>query len=131
MLQLQAKLDTKDLVSYFDRVANKRNINRAIRKALAKIGIEVRRKVMPKTPRDKGGLINSWKVESEDLSIEMGFDIVYAMYQHQGRREDGSHIIVNRPAGGETYFLKNAMDENYKTIMDIFTETLKNELIAP
>lgn len=131
MLRLEVEFDTKDLIGYFDRISNKRNIERAVKKALAKIGIETRRKVIPKTPRGDGDLVNSWKVESKNLSIEMGFDIVYAMYQHQGMREDGTHIIVNRPGGGETYFLKNAIDENYEKLLEIFTETLKNELIKP
>jgi hypothetical protein len=131
MLKLDVKLDTKEIDKYFKHISSHRNIHNAVKVALARVGIEIRRKSIEKTPRGLGELVNSWKVESDGLSIEAGFDIVYAMYQHQGMRQDGTHIIINRPAGGETYFLKNAIDENYKDLLQIFANTLKKELIKP
>lgn len=128
---LRLEFEMLKLSKYLENLAKPKTVHKAVKKGLAKVGIEVKRKVTPKTPRDTGELLNSWKVESDTLSIEMGYDIIYAMYQHQGRRQDGSYIIVNRPAGGETYFLKNALEENYDTILQIFAKTIENELIKP
>jgi hypothetical protein len=60
--------------------------------------------------------------------LEAGYNIIYAMYQHQGRRADGSHIIRNRPAGGETFFLKTTLDRNGQKYIDLFEKIVFAEL---
>lgn len=129
-MQIKVDLDARDFQTYLKSIKNKKRIEKIIQKSLAKVGIFTRRSVIPKTPRDSGDLLNSWKVKSKYLSIEVGFDIVYALYQHQGMREKGTHIIINRPAGGETYFLKNAINENINKITAMFEQALFDEILT-
>lgn len=105
--------------------SSKRELLKAVSLGLAKIASELKSDVIPKTPKETEELINSWREEeqSDDLLI-VGFDIIYAAYQERGKRFYGTHIIVNRPAGGETGFMKNAIDENLERYYDLFAETV-------
>lgn len=115
--------DFKTVIKNLEIISNKSNINNAINKGLAKVALEIKRKATPFVPRGTGELLNSYEVQTIKGGLEIGFNEVYAMYQHQGRWQDGTHIIRNRPAGGQSYFLKQPIDQNLSSLLDIFEET--------
>lgn len=125
MSSIVGEIDYKELLQQFS-LFNKREVSTAVNKALSKVAIQIRRDSINKVPRAKGGLINSWKVEKSDLTIEMGYDIIYAMYQHQGRRADGTHIIRNRPAGGQSYYLSEPLNQNLDKYFELFETEIIN-----
>jgi len=54
--------------------------------------------VPPQTPKISDDLrgskaVNEAKVTNGQISVEAGFNIEYAAYQHEGERKDGSHKI--------------------------------------
>ena len=64
-----------------------------------------------KAPHDSGDLIGSSGTIPQGLEGTVYYDADYAPYQHEGQRKDGSHVIRNRPAGGESYFLKSVVED--------------------
>ena len=129
MLQIKNTFNTelKKLAKYFKDL-DKATISKAVNIAISKVALEFKRDVLPFTPRDKGELLNSWEVKKNNLSIEEGYTEVYAMYQEMGMRQDGTHVIRNRPAGGKTYFMKETLDENRNKYLKMYEETVFNLL---
>jgi hypothetical protein len=126
---INLKIDTKSLQKTLNKIADKKRVSKIVSKALSKVALAIRQDSIPLTPRGTGELVNSWRVVKEnDLTVEIGYDIVYAMYQHQGRREDGTYIIRNRPAGGQSFFLKEPIDQNAKKYFDLFEELVFKEI---
>jgi hypothetical protein len=122
------QVDLKPLKKEFAKI-NKQTITRAVSKAISKVVLQIKKDVNPRVPRATGDLLNSWEVQKKDsLTVEAGFNIIYAQYQHQGMREDGTYIIRNRPAGGETYFLKKSVDANLQKYFDMYEEIILKEL---
>jgi hypothetical protein len=112
MLKLKYTFDNE-----FDVRPLTRGIDKAVKRALNDTADLVLELAKPNLPKDTGKLRKSWRKEIiSNLEMNAGFDIIYAMYQHQGRRADGTHIIRNRPAGGKSFFLKLAIDENEEKI---------------
>jgi hypothetical protein len=125
---IEIKIDFKNVLKKLAKV-NKKELTKLISKALSKVALEIRKNSIPLTPRGTGDLVNSWKVVKKDeLTLEIGYDIIYAMYQHQGMREDGTYIIRNRPAGGQSFFLKDPIDQNLKKHFDIYDNTIMEGL---
>lgn len=126
---IEYKIDLDPLKKEFARLADKSVLNKAVLKGLAKVALELRGDVIPRTPRGLGQLVNSWRVEKGfDNDLEVGFDIIYAAYQERGKREDGTYVIKNRPAGGETGFMTKTIDENLQKYLDIFEKVVFTEL---
>jgi hypothetical protein len=125
---LELKINTVSANNFLDNLKRKL-IDKAITHAQSKVILQIKRDVTPHVPRASGELLNSWKVEKTDNKrLQAGFDIVYAMYQHQGRRADGSHIIRNRPAGGKSFFLKETIDDNYQKYFKIYARAIDEYL---
>jgi hypothetical protein len=78
--------------------------------AFRRVGQIIRFEVEGRIPKDTRELVESWNYQHlSDKSAEFGFDIDYGAYQHEGG--DGKDkVIVNRPAGGESYYLTNAIN---------------------
>ena len=126
---IEFKMDFKPFQKAIQELQKRKNI--AIEKSLAKVVLEIKRDQIAKkdVPRAMGGLINSWKVENPEFNhLIAGFTAPYSQYQHEGQREDGSHKIRNRPAGGRTYWFKETIDQNKDKYYKIFADTLKKEL---
>jgi hypothetical protein len=124
---LSFKLDFKDLKSWIDK--QPKLVDKACLNALYKVAEQIEKDTKPDVPLDTKELVDSYTIEKKGkLTIEAGYDIVYAMYQHQGRRADGTHIIRNRPAGGKTFFLKSNLDKNAQKYIDLFAEIVFKEL---
>lgn len=61
-------------------------------------------------PKDTYALVDSGGIRYERAKGIVYYDSIYAPYQHEGRRKDGSHRIVNRPAGGKSKFLEDVVN---------------------
>jgi len=120
---LSIKIDFKKLKTWLTK--QPRLIDNAVEKALIKVAKQIQTDTFPKVPNDTSELVNSWRTENQGkLTLLAGYNIIYAMYQHQGRRADGTHIIRNRPAGGQTFFLKKTIDTNLQKYFDLFERTV-------
>jgi len=89
----------------------------------------------PRAPHRMGNLwrsqqVNKPQTEWESISVDAGFNIAYAGYQHEGKRKDGSHVVKNysvsrtekRPAGETEMgpkFLSKKMADNRQKYMKI------------
>lgn len=121
--------DISTLKTNLKKYSSAARVNKSVLFALSKVALKIRSDVIPKTPRGLGGLVNSWRIEKGfSNDIEVGFDIIYAAYQERGMRFKGDRVIVNRPAGGETRFLGNAIDENLESYFALFEETFLKHL---
>jgi len=122
------QFDTKE----FNKLLNNLNgskLDKSINKALKKVVNQIQIDTKPHVPNDTSDLLNSWEIDEIRFNeIEAGYNIIYAMYQHQGRREDGTHIILNRPAGGKSFFLKETIDQNLQKYFDMFEKEFFNNL---
>lgn len=66
------------------------------------------------TPVEEGTLKASIHTDGAEVSGDTvsgtvqtgGESSAYAAYQHEGMRADGSHVIVNRPGGGQSKFIE-------------------------
>lgn len=125
MLQIEFNIST--LVNYFKKL-DKSLVTKVVSEALSTVALEFKRDVLPHTPRDKGQLLNSWKVQKKDLTIEEGYTEIYAMYQEMGKRADGTHVIRNRPAGGKTFFMKSTIEENTKKYIKMYEDLVFKKL---
>jgi len=125
---LQLDVDFKELKKSLELVGSRKHLRKQVNLALLAVAKEMRRDSNRNLPIDTKELYDSWVEELDGDDLLAGYDIIYAMYQHQGRRQDGTHIIVNRPAGGKTYFLKLAIDQNFRRYINTFEETLFKEL---
>lgn len=117
------KINTKPFLKYFKTAFSNKNIEPACYKALVKVAKQIRKDTYSSVPNDTSELEQSWEIERQShTEIDAVYNIIYAMYQHQGRRADGTHIIRNRPAGGKSFFLKDTVDRNLKKYFDLFEE---------
>lgn len=68
---------------------------------------DFRKLARPKTPLKTGDLANRGLQQVLGLFGKVTWDVVYAQYQERGSRADGSHVIRNRPSGGQAHFAEN------------------------
>lgn len=59
-----------------------------------------------------------------DAVAELKFEGPYAAFQNRGMRADGTHVIHNRPAGGQTGFLTDTMLDQEQAVLDIVADTI-------
>jgi adenylyl- and sulfurtransferase ThiI len=120
----------KNLTDNLQTLGKKSKVEKAVYNALVKTAKKLHTLLKKKTPFGTGELYKSFKIEKQNnTSLQAGLNSVYAMYQEMGRRADGTHIIRRRPAGGETNYFKNTIDENSKELFKTFEEELANELL--
>lgn len=93
-------------------------------RGLSRIGDKIQADAYDKVPNDTGELVDSYKYEVYNMEMEAGYDIAYSKYQHEGQREDGSYVIVNRPAGGESKFLESTVEDNIDDYTDIMQASI-------
>jgi hypothetical protein len=111
----------------FDNFINN-TLSGAVGKAnrgLEKVGNQIQADAYGLVPNDTGKLVESYKYRVTNGELEAGYNIIYASYQERGQRSDGTHKIENRPAGGETGFLRKTLYTN----LDKYTKTVTDELI--
>lgn len=97
--------------------------------ALARAAEHVRGVAVSRTPNETGHLAGSAGVTVHGSGVGTVADVKYpgpyAAYQNRGRRWDGTHIIRNRPAGGQTGFLTDTVVDEQQTVRDIIAQTLR------
>ena len=103
--------------------------------ALLDLGEEILRISDPKVPKRSGELkssgfpeLGNGKVFKEGGKLLVGYNSEYAGYQHQGIRKDGTRIVKNRPAGGQSFFLSATLDENRTQFMQFYKERIKKNI---
>jgi hypothetical protein len=82
----------------------------------------------PKVPHEEGILESSKTIIKQNGDVLVGYNSEYASYQHQGVRKDGTRIIVNRPAGGESFFLTQTVQQNQNQLVEFTKERIKKQL---
>ena len=120
-------LDLTRITKELTRLSDKQTITKNYKKALYTVAKQINNDSKSKVPQDTLDLLNSWVIKWKGDDLLAGYDIIYAMYQHQGRRADGTHIIRNRPAGGQSFYLSTTLTANVKKYYKLFErEFFKN-----
>lgn len=107
----------------------RRQIGGASSKAVKDVATEILRLSQFEVPHDKGLLQNSGMVEdvTEGVSI-VGYNKEYASYQHEGRRADGSHVVVNYGKGRKGKYLEDPIKNNLNVFSRVLGHSLKTGL---
>lgn len=90
--------------------------------AINAIATEILRLSQIEVPHDTGNLQNSGAVEngsSEDEKI-VGYNTVYAAFQHEGVRADGSHVITHWQDGRKKKYLEDPIRNNLETFKNYY-----------
>lgn len=84
----------------------KENVN-AMDRALGKMAIDIERLSKEQVPHDKGLLkASGYHYRKNTLNWQVIYNKVYALYQHEGKRADGSHVIRRHSKPGKkTHYL--------------------------
>ena len=105
------KGDKERLLKNLNAMAQDDNFSAGFRR----VGQIIRFEVEGRIPKDTRELVESWEYQHIDnKKAEFGFTIIYSAYQHEGGDDD--RVIENRPAGGETYYLTNAINDKKSQI---------------
>jgi hypothetical protein len=91
---------TVDFDAQFQKIVNSTmpdKLGRGLFHAGAKLLSDAIR-IPPQAPHRMGALWRSQQVNKEvidigKIEVDAGFNIVYAAYQHEGMRRDGSHVV--------------------------------------
>ena len=97
-------------------------INAGAKKAVSDIAAEVLRLSQMEVPHDVGTLQNSGAVEpgTDEFEQIVGYNTVYAAYQHEGHRADGSHVITHYQGGRKGKYLEDPIRNNLDTFKSYF-----------
>ena len=83
-------------------------------------------------PLDESTLSKSGHVfEVGELEVGVsygGAGIAYAVYQHEGVRRDGSHVIRNYQHGRKSKYLEDPLKNNLSKWQDLFAQELAKHL---
>ena len=105
----------------------------------------------PVIPKDEGTLAGSWSlfvqnklkkagpndaatdhkepIGKDEMMAVVGFNSPYAVYQHEGQRKDGSHVVHNYTlAGSGPDFLKKPLSDNREFYMKKVADEIKKAL---
>lgn len=93
------------------------------------IARDIQKEALERTPYDTGALYESSDVIRYFDNTALVYNVPYASYQHEGQRRDGSRKIQNRPAGGETYFLRNAIVDRGAELFSEPMQFIENEIV--
>ncbi|MGL4402784.1 MAG: HK97 gp10 family phage protein [Fusobacteriaceae bacterium] len=116
--------DKARLLRSLSDLAKDDNLTAPFRKVAQTVKVEVEGRI----PKDTRELVSSWKYEQKsDKEATFGFTAEYAAYQHEGG--DGKDkVIIKRPAGGESYFLTNAINAKKSDIEVIIGKFIQQKI---
>jgi len=100
----------------------KRLVDIAYNKALQDLGWKIGELSESKVPVEEGILKSTFTVLKVSGEWVCGYNTEYAAIQHQGMRKDGTHIIRNRPGGGESFFLSGTIEKYQKQLLAFLQE---------
>lgn len=115
---------TKDMIRRFNPI----RIHQVLRSGYNEVADQLEIDASRMLPRDTNRLAQSFKKNFVSDGIEVGYDTPYAHYQERGERMDGTRKIQNRPAGGETGFLRKAVERNQENYVDILKDRLLKDI---
>ncbi|MDZ4786726.1 MAG: hypothetical protein SGJ02_11695 [bacterium] len=98
-------------------------------KALRELGAKIGELSADKVPVEEGILKSTFTVQKIAGGWVCGYNTEYAMYQHQGMRKDGTHIINDRPGGGESFFLSGPVEANQTQLLAFLQERFDFHLL--
>ncbi len=77
----------------------------------------------PATSHQSGG-------SADEVVGTVGFNVPYAAFQHEGQREDGSHVVTqhSRPDGRGSKYLERPLHENAEDYVAIEANTVRKAL---
>lgn len=103
-----------------------RQIRGTTNKAINKAADEILRLSQAEVPHDTGALQNSGHVEPVDSeTVAVGYNKEYAAFQHEGRRRDGSHVVLHYQKGRKGKYLEDPIKNNLQKLRDIIGSTLQ------
>jgi hypothetical protein len=114
----------EEIFAKFGKVINAGIVNNALHDTADKL-LEISD---TKVPVGEGQLKSSKTVQNTSNGVIAGYNEEYAGYQHQGRRMDGTRIVRQRPAGGQSFFLSSAVDENRSQLQEFTVERITKQL---
>ena len=80
----------------------------------------------PKTPHKTGDLKGSAQYNVKKKVGVLRYTEPYALYQHEGMRKDGTHVIKNYTGGGDRRkFLEKEVIRNYNNYIEGFGKIIK------
>jgi undecaprenyl pyrophosphate synthase len=94
----------------------------AMDRALNLMAVDIERLSKEQVPHDKGHLKVSGRHEKKGfLNWQVVYNKVYALYQHEGKRQDGSHVVrrYSKP-GKKKHYLKDPGMQISKRAVDYF-----------
>ena len=80
-------------------------ITEAVQDGLMENGGDLQGKSVQEAPVDTGDLRNDCKVQEEPLKVTVGYDLPYAMKQHE-------ELDYSHPKGGKAKYLEDPFNEN-------------------
>lgn len=96
--------------------------------AIARAAEAVRGVAVARTPNQSGHLAGSAGVTTngfgDTVNALIKYPGPYAAFQNRGMRADGTHAIRNRPAGGQTGFLTQTMQDQEQLALDVMADTI-------
>lgn len=110
---------------FFSRMGSLENeITNAGKMAIEEVAEDLLTKSQAEVPLKEGPLQASGHTEHEkDASYVVygGMATPYAIYQHEGMRQDGTHVIVNHTyAGRKTKYLEDPIKHNMAHYLDVY-----------
>lgn len=100
----------------------------ATKRGIKQVADEILRLSQFEVPHDTGLLQNSGHVEADGDGQIVGYNKVYAAYQHEGRRSDGSYVITNYQKGRKGKFLEDPIKNNLSVFKRFLEDALKGAL---
>lgn len=118
--------DTSDLSQGLDRLSQA--MKGAVSQAVADVANEVLRLSQFEVPHDTGNLQNSGHVEDGQDEFEkiVGYNTVYAAFQHEGVRADGSHVVTHWQDGRKKKYLEDPIRNNIETFQTYIQDAINN-----
>lgn len=109
--------DVSDLQSGLSRLSE--SASEKIKQGINNIANEILRLSQFEVPHDTGNLQNSGHTEAgeDDYEKIVGYNTVYAAYQHEGMRADGSHVVTQWQDGRKKKYLEDPIRNNIETFI--------------
>jgi hypothetical protein len=100
-------------------------VQKAADTAVIMIADEVLRLSEREVPLDKSPLSQSGQIEPDPEGGQIvGYNKVYAAYQHEGMRADGTHIIRHHKNNRKGKYLEDPIKNNLNVFSNILQSTL-------
>jgi hypothetical protein len=125
---IKFSIDNTEIVKKLDELARKSSQEMAI-EYLAQAKDEILRLSGFEVPHDTGQLQASGGAERIREGWKIFYNMVYAAYQHEGVRADGTRKIQNYQKGRKGKYLEDPVNKNAANILNIIIKEIDNKLL--